>query len=86
MFHTSEVQLCVSTSILRVCTDVAMLITPFSAAFRVGTGPVHRLIWDAASLLSNKTALHVRPGPAGEALQTDVLNRVRGFKKKLWWK
>lgn len=67
MFHPSEVQLGVSTSILRVCTDAVMLITPFSAALRVGTGPVHRLTWDAVSLLSDKTALHVRPGPAGEA-------------------
>lgn len=66
-----------STSILRVCTDAVMLITPFSIALCVGTGPVHRLTWDAASLLAGKTALRVRPGPAGETLQTDVLNKVR---------
>lgn len=77
MFHTSEVQLCVSTSILRVCTDAVIPITPFSTALRVGTGPVHRLTWDAVSLLSDKTALHVRSGLAGEPLQTDVLNKVR---------
>lgn len=64
-----------------VCTDAVMLITPFSTALRVGTGPVHRLTWDAASILSDKRALHVRPGPSAEALQTDVLNKVRRLKK-----